>query len=280
MHKYFWTCAFLAGTCCCYVGRAQDTHKKSLRGVSISYSCPQQLVLMQPVILTLNIENESPEKVELDLGQDRKGGFSFTVTTPSGTKLSLPEYSRDGISRVGKLSIRSGQSYSQNLLLNEWYTFSEPGKYQLEGHLNNPVVVGNEAERDPGFHATVEMSPKDNLALEKTCAALAKQIDESNSYEEAAAATLTLSYIKEPLAVPYLRRALLSHKLVEPLAIAGLERIGDETAVQVLFEGLRLEDRDTVVLSRSALQGIQNRTPDRDLRQEIQRGLTSRNPSP
>jgi hypothetical protein len=281
VRKYISVCVLLAGTWGCHLVRGQNSHEHGLHSVTVSYSYPQQLGSLQPVILTLNVKNESSEAIMLDLGQDRKGNFSFTLTTPIGTKLKLPQYSRDGISRVGTVSISSGRSYSQSLLLNEWYEFSEPGKYELEGHLTSPIVVGNGlgSERDPGFHAVIQIGPKDDLALEKTCATLANQIDESNSYEEAAAATLTLSYIKQPLAVPYLRRALLAHKLIEPLAIAGLERIGDETAVRVLFEGLRLEDPNTVVLCRSALQRLQNQTPDSNLRLEIELGLiASRSP--
>jgi HEAT repeat protein len=77
------------------------------------------------------------------------------------------------------------------------------------------------------------------------------------------------SGVKDPIAVPYLRRALLSKKLVEPLAIKGLEQIANEAAVRVLIESLKVVYADTAVLSRSALTRIRNQTHDPELRHEI-----------
>jgi hypothetical protein len=254
----------------------QDFGKQSSAAMTISYSFPpQQLTVHQPVILTFKIRNDFRQPIQLDLGQDRKGGFSFTLTRPDGVKFRLPEFSREGISQTGTLSLQPGERYSQNLLLNEWYDFEIPGKYELEGHLIKPIVVGDGAreERDQGFRSGLEIGPRDELALAKTCGTLADQIDDSTSYEHAAQAALILSYVKDPVAVPYLHRALLAHKLVEPIAIAGLEKIGNERAVRVLFEGLKIEYGDSAVLSRAALERIRSQTEDPNLRNEIEQNL-------
>jgi hypothetical protein len=254
----------------------QDFGEQSSAKMKISYSFPsQQFTLHQPVILTFKVRNDYRRPIQVDLGQDRKGGFSFTLTTPDGVKFRLPEFSREGISQTGTFSLQPGESYSQNLLLNEWYDFEIPGRYELEGHLINPIVVGDGPmeEHDQGFRSGMEIGPRNELALAKTCGGLADKVDDSTSYEQAAQAVLILSYVKDPVAVSYLRRALLAHKLVEPIAIAGLEKIGNETAVRALFEGLRIEYGDSAILSRAALERIRNQTNDPNLRNEIEQNL-------
>jgi len=253
------------------VGQTNGSHPPD-QPVTISYAiAAQQVTLHEPVILAFNVTNGSSEPIKLNLGEDRKGGFSFILTTPDGVKRQLPTYISEGVSALGTFSIQPGESYSQNLLLNEWYGFSEIGKYELEGHLADPLVIGIGVgyRRDAGFRATLEIGPRDELALAKTCEALANQIDASNSYQQSADATLALSYVKDPIAVPYLRRALLSKKLVEPLATKGLEQIANEAAVRVLIGVLSIDYAETAVLSRSALVRIRNQTRDPELRQEI-----------
>src|SRR6266849_3631434 len=66
--------------------------------INVSYSFPTQLTVRAPVVVTFRINNKSTQVVSLDLGQDRKGGFLFTVTHPDGTILKLPEYKHEGIS--------------------------------------------------------------------------------------------------------------------------------------------------------------------------------------
>ena len=158
---------------------------------AISYSLhAQQLTLHQPVILTFKVSAAS-RPIKVDLGQGRKGGFSFTLTGPDGVTLKSPAFVREGVSEVGTIDLQPGESYSQDLLLNERFNFAGPGKYAVEGHLLRPIVVGNAAagETDPGFRSVIEIGPRDELELTKTCETLADQID-SSGYEEADQAAL------------------------------------------------------------------------------------------
>jgi hypothetical protein len=241
-------------------------------GVMISYSAPtRRLTLHEPVIITFRVINQTDLPINLDLGQDRKWGFQFAITKPDGVKLDFPALIHEGVAAPGDVLVQSGETFTQELLINEWYDFPLPGKYELQGRLNKLIAVnkGSRYETDPGFRAALEIGPSDELTLAKTCDTLTNQIEASNSYEQAADAARTLSYIEDPIAVPYLRRVLLSKKLVEPLAIKGLEQIANEAAVRVLIESLKVVYADTAVLSRSALTRIRNQTHDPELRQEI-----------
>src|SRR5258706_12800797 len=86
-----------------YVVSAGEVQVRASKAeVKPSYSLQQtQLSLHEPLVITFRINNESTEIVSLDLGQDRKGGFLFTVTSPDGTTLRVPQYSHEGISQYG-----------------------------------------------------------------------------------------------------------------------------------------------------------------------------------
>jgi hypothetical protein len=116
--------------------------KRGARPIEISYSLPaEQLSLHEPVVMTFSVRNATPADVHLDLGQDRKGGFLLSVTRPDGVKIELQPYSRDGISLAGRVSVGPGQSFTQNIVLNEWYDFQTPGRYLLEARLAEPISI-------------------------------------------------------------------------------------------------------------------------------------------
>ena len=267
--------ALIAITLSSLLPASPQTAGASPMPISISYSLVMpRLTLHQPVIVTFKVSNASSQTIGLDLGQDRKGGFSFTITPPDGVRLKLSMPAREGASRIGRLSIAPGDSYSQNLVLNEWYDFSITGKYKVEGHLTEPIVIGNGQgyQSDPGLYASIEIGPRNELSLSKTCDSLANQIEASDSYAQAIDSAVALSYVNDPIAVAYLRRALSAHKLVEPIVIVGLERIGNAEAVQALADGLRADPSDTVRF-RSALQRIQKQTDDAQIHEAINRIL-------
>jgi hypothetical protein len=255
----------------------QDVGSSGTRNsATISYSFQDhQITLHEPVIVMLKITNGSTQIIDVDLGQDRKGGFSFAVTGPDGVEHQLPVVLREGFSISGRLSIQPSETFIENLLLNERYNFSVPGEYTIRGRLEKPIIGknGQLSQQDTGFRETIRIAQRDELKLNGWCAALATKVESASSYQDAADAALILSYIKDPVAVPYLRRALFSHKLVEPIAITGLERIANEAAVQVLTEALRGESHDTSTLARASLAHIQKQTVDPAIKQLIDRAL-------
>jgi len=248
-------------------------------GGVISYSTPtHQLTLHEPVIITFRVVNRTGLPINLDLGQDRKWGFLIAVTKPDGVKLDFPVIVHEGIAIPGDVSIKADETFAQDLLINEWYTFPLPGKYEIEVRLSKPINLNNGSgyETDSGFRAAVEIGSRDELTLARTCEALTNQIEASNSYEQASDAARTLSYIEDPVAVPYLRRTLLSGKLVQPIAINALEKIANEAAVRVLIECLKVESvGDDRKLAHYALVRIQKKTADESLRREIDRALAN-----
>jgi hypothetical protein len=251
-----------------------EAQPQSLGGAVIKYSLPtHRLVLHEPVVLEFSVKNETNTRVVLNLGQDRKGGYEFSVTPPGGEKLRLRRYAHAGIARVGRLSIEPGLIFSQRLILNEWYDFATPGRYDLEGRLVEPIEGTAYEERDPGFHGVIEVGPEDVRKLKVICDSLAKKVVESRTYEDAAQAALALSYVKDPVAVPYLERILAANKSIQLIAVQGLERVGDDNAIRALGSALGLPG-DASILARAALQRLASETADAARKETIKEILT------
>lgn len=243
--------------------------------VTVSYSLAEtRFSLNEPLILDFAVRNGSGQPVKLVLGQDRKEAFRFAITRPDGKRIELPPLTREGFSVVGEVQIAPQQTYTQRLLLNEWFDFSSPGQYVIEARLGDPVRA-NEAVAavDKGFRTTVEIGPRDAERLRQLSATLARQVAAAASYEEAAEAAHLLSHIKDAGAVPSLEKVLHTGRGVEPIAIAGLERIGGGEAVQVLISALSSPEGETGMLARSALGRIEQATSDPALKERIHRAL-------
>lgn len=252
-----------------------EVQQQSLGGVVIKYSLPtHRLVLHEPVVLEFSVKNETNTAIVLNLGQDRKAGYEFSVDPPGGEKLKLRRYRHSGIARVGRLSIEPGQAFSQRLILNEWYDFPTPGRYGLEGRLVEPIEGTAFEKKDTGFKGVIQVGPEDVKRLKVICDSLARQVVASQTYEDAAQAALALSYVKDPVAVPYLERILSANELIQPIAVQGLERIGNDNAIRALGSALNLPG-DAATLARAALERMEMETTDAARKETIKEILTA-----
>ncbi len=223
----------------------------------ITYSLAEsEISLHEPVILNFTVSNSLAESIKLNLGHDRKANFLLTVMRPNGTKIDLPRLTREGLGRVGKLSLKPNEIYEQRLLVNEWFDFNEPGKYKLVVRLGEPIRTQQGMDVNANTESYVELNilDKDVRRLERVSAKLASRVAEFSSYEDAAEAARSLSYINDPVAVPYLREALASDSMVEEIAAAGLERIGSEEAFQALSSVLAKKPEGRADVIRSTLE--------------------------
>lgn len=259
------------------VTQANEEGAKGIaKEVNLSFSTPDlQPTLGEPVVLNFTVENDLNVPVKIDLGQDRKEAFLLTITQPGGTKAQLPQRRQEGISLLGELALEPKQTYTQKLLLNEWYEFTTPGKHEVEVRLANPVQGpgGEKVSEDEPYRIAIEIQARDAERLEQAASERLRSIMEAKSYDDAAEASLELSYIKDPVAVQYLEKALVADYRVKPIIINGLQRIGDTEAVRVLMSTLRSPDNETAQLARHALSVIEQKSSDEALKQRIKRAL-------
>lgn len=243
----------------------RGTQAAPASAVSVGFqSTKSAFTLHEPVIISMEIRNNLTESISFDLGRDRKQNFLFFVTMPNGYKMQLPEIRKSGFSRSGVVNLNAAQSYKQSLLLNEWSQFDKIGRYEIEATMTGPIRY-EQSNQDEGRQASrfsIEILPLNDRELKKACASLADAIESSESYEEAAEDANALSHVQDEIAIPYLRKALLATKLVEPIAIEGLERIGSYEAVEALVSGFQVKYNNTPTLIGSALLRIEDKSAD------------------
>jgi hypothetical protein len=235
---------------------------------------PADLTLHEPIVLGLGLTNDTKDALQIDLGRGRIENLLFSITSPDGTVQQLPQLRRSGFNRVGTLTINPGQSYHQQIVLNEWFSFNDVGKYNIALRLAKPASADGRTIANSGSASVrLEVQPRNEAILSGRCQELARAVETSISYEDAANSALALSYVNDPAAVPSLKRVLRSNKLVEPIAIEGLERIANKEAVNTLLPVANMNENNTAALARAALLRIQAKTSDKAVKELILREL-------
>lgn len=249
----------LIGLCVVLLGGCDD-----LKGDKIQIFLSQsdyQIGIDEPVFLDFVIKNDSDRIIEIDLGQNSRGGFLFTVVSPDGKETEIPRFIKDGISSIGKVTIRPQQMHSRRLLFNEWFKFESPGVYTIKGKLFYPVKSGEKKVKEiPDFAAVLDVKPKNLERLKMTSAILYRFALQTHGSEQKQNNARALGYVNDPVAVPYLERLLIADKMVDSIAINGLERIGGKASVEVLNKIVRrIPLSDRAMLSRAALKRMEKR---------------------
>jgi hypothetical protein len=176
---------------------------------------------------------------------------------------------------VGTTVLRSGESLSQDLLLNDRFQFNIAGKYRVTGHLAQGITdeKGEKIGSDPGFQKDLEIVPADEPSLRKVCQDLSDRLERSNSYDGAALIARELATVDDPVAVSFLNKALRENRLTESIIIAGLVRIGNQEAAQALIAALNGNTGSGADAARRGLVQIRSHTSDPALREFISRAL-------
>jgi hypothetical protein len=235
----------------------------------------------EPIILTLKVHNSLSNPVTLDLGREMREFLELSVTLPDGTLVKgkkIPEEMSELMFGTGKAEVSPGGTYTHEILLNQWFDFNSPGTYVVTASLTKDIEVTGGGKIIPRTQtARLVVSRRDAARLKKVCEDLAKQMEAWPSIEkirqQEPSPALKLSYVDDPIAVPYLAQALYAHKQMDMDAVAGLERIGNKDAIQILIPALHEKYGDIASLSRGALTRLENRVTDSALKQQIQLAL-------
>jgi hypothetical protein len=229
--------------------------------VTISFSLPETTVsLHEPVYIQFSIENDLSEAVRFDLGYDGKHNFEFTVIEPNGSVVRTPPPAMPSsvLGRwVDRAPVAPGKTFTKRLILNEWYEFPVLGNYVVEAKLGGRVqtVLGTPVQTSPTQEIPLQVTPRDRERLQTVCEELTKKALGENA-EAASNAAFALSYVNDPVAVPYLGRLLKESVFGRQSAIAGLVRIGNADAVRVLKSNLNTQDEELRPLIQNALAEI------------------------
>ena len=217
-----------------------------------------QITLHEPAFVDIGIKNLSVNAVQIDLGTDRKDAFIVLVRSPTGMLLSR-EYrwpTIDVAGGVGRIIVDPSDTYSQHLLLNEWYDFPEAGRYEITLQVRSQIVSmgGSSLQTLQTAPISLEVLPYSPSVLERECKAFARLALRAGVYQAAADAARALSYVIDPIAVPHLAEVLAQTRTHDAVVIAGLVRIGNRDAMQVLEASAQSDDESRSALARDALR--------------------------
>jgi len=221
--------------------------------IKVTYRVEPIMTLHEPVTVTAVLSNTTHTKMQVDLGWNREGSFAMKLAKPDGTTLAVTPHETGvgGFALTGEAAIAPETQTTQLIILNKWFEIDQVGKYELTVSFKGGLRVDD---------ATVAFSVqrRDEHALRQRCDVLLDDIVNGSSTERQLDAAHMLSYVRDPIAVDYLARALDAHAGVDVIMITGLERIATDTAVAVL-ERARMSPGETGVLAQAALDRLRSR---------------------
>jgi hypothetical protein len=234
-----------------------------------------ELTTNEPAFVRFSFQNETIEAVTLDVAFNDVGygGFRGKLIRPDGRVVEGGKPSAAEAASIDRPRVEPGNSYSKLLLLNRWGDFDLPGRYILDIEATRPIITDNGTKLGipTDGHLIIDVGPRDPHRLERICDDLLRKVIDSwprvTDMETAAA----LSYIKDPVAVPYLSKlAEVGNGSFHPVAISGLARIADETAVDALIP-LANATKDPIdrQVAQSLLGKIMSTTTNPLIRQKI-----------
>jgi hypothetical protein len=228
--------------------------------VPISFALEKPSVtLHEPVFVELRIENRLAEPVAFELGFQERAHFRFILTEPAGSKVSPPGAWEGGVGATGHISLEAGSAFERKVLVNEWYQFSKAGSYGIQMKVTalalrtaSGTLLVNEVLSP---HMSLQVDPVDPATLSEVCQSLLESARTSRGYAKRAEAGLALSYILDPVAVPYLAKLAKTPQL-EDMGVLGLARVADVEGIEQVVSRLGTEDPELEPSIRRALECI------------------------
>lgn len=209
----------------------------------------------EPVIVDFHLLNLRFQRFEVDLGEERKN-ITVKVVDPVGVERERPPLRpKNGPTTLGNVSLKKGEDYYWYIVLNEWFLFDRPGRYKIDLHLSAPITVDGRAEYFPSVSLFVDILPPDEDHLKRVCGQLLQRIVTPKSAADSLAATMALSYVNNPVAVPFLEKALQQSGNPSRI-ISALARFKSRDAVMVLIRALGLPNSEMRDLVRSTLRAV------------------------
>ena len=232
------------------------------------------LTLHEPVVVLFEVHNGMTKPVVVTVGATVRQFFDFSLTTPSGQVLHKNPFERQ-VDIVtygdGKVTVEPGTDYRELLVMNRWFPFEAQGTYSLTSKLTSNIETADGNVEAESRTVQLRINPKDPARLNKVCADLAQQAENATTVEAAQYPALALSYVNDPVAVPYLARLLSAHTLAYAKAVTGLERIGNDDATEVLLSALNEKWGDTAELATRSLARMQDRIANPRLKETVKK---------
>lgn len=258
----------------------QHPGKSSPNQVDVDYRFQESgITLHEPVVVVFAVHNGLSQPITLTLGADSRQFFHFSLTTPDGQVLQgsgTPELEHSVSYLVfdGEAVVAPGADYQLPLLINRTFPFTTSGAYLLTSQLTTKIAVPEDGGLPPQSKTIrLAIHPRDPARLDKVCAELSGQVENASTIAAVRLPMLELSFVDDPIAVPYLARVLSNHALSSELAIPGLERIGNDEAIEVLLTALNSKYADIADLATRTLARMEDRITNGPLKETVKKAV-------
>ncbi len=246
--------------------------------VDVRFGFQENVVtLHEPVVVLFEVHNGLKQPITVTVGALVRQFFDFSLTTPSGQVLHKAPF--DGQVDIvtvgnGKITVEPGADYKEPLVMNQWFPFATQGTYTLTSRLTSDIETEDGSFQTESETAQLHVNPKNPARLNKICEELAKQVVTAPNAHAAQEPARVLSYVEDEIAVPYLARVLSTNTLTQRFAVAGLERIGNDAAVEVLLSTLNNDNNaDAAQLATMSLGRMQDRIANPRLKETVKRAV-------
>jgi hypothetical protein len=247
------------------------------KSVAVHFTFQEKVVsLREPVVVVFEVHNGLSQPITVTVGALVRQFFDFSLTTPRGQILRKEPFG--GLVDIvtagdGKIIVAPGADYKEQLVMNQWFPFAAQGTYTLTSTLTSDIETEDGSFQAEAQTAQLRVNPRDPARLNKICAELEAQAEAASTVEASQGPTRALSYVEDPIAVPYLARVLSAHTLSYEMAIAGLQRIGDDAATEVLLSALHDSYGDIEISASRALSQMEGRIANPRLRETVKQAI-------
>ncbi len=216
-----------------------------------------------PILVVFRVRNGTERPVRVDMGWNRESGFALQLRRGAGEWHPLPKIPMmEGLSRGPQAEISPGEKLVEPLIVNRWLELAgigklERGKYELEIRLSAPITGPDGASVSQVWNTRVifDVRNASRSELEQFCERLMPPIEgRSSGVAEAFTAVAELTYVSDPVVLPFLVRAFKNQQ-AQIVLINRLEQRCDETAAAALERGLS-GPGEACFWSRHALERI------------------------
>ena len=231
-------------------------------GIQVSVSARAELTQGEPAIATLVVENASPHPITLNLGPGQEANIAISITTPDGTRRTVRVPPKDGLQSVGRVTIPASSTYVQQLLLNNWTTFTQLGRHDLAIELlSGPTTEsGRVVSVEQPSPLQIVILPRDEAALVRTCERLARTTTQTSDVGERIFAARAVAAIQDPVAVPCLETLLARSDRDDWLLLPALGAIANPAALAALQSAASSDNRERAALAQDALRRAKRAT--------------------
>ena len=230
-------------------------------------------VVNEPLLVEFTIKNILKYEVELDLGHNRESNFVVVVHDLKNNKSYGPtSLDSSGFGRIGKMKLAKGEDYSTVLVLNKWFNGFEVGEYRIEIRLKNNSSLEKKLNGKLfSGDFTVNIGKRNPEKLTALCEKYLNSASQSQDVSVVGFSSLALSYVNDPLAVPFLIKLFENNKVARQNVLAGLSRIKNAEAVRFLIDVQKREISDTSELARDALTSIYEESKSEEVKELIEK---------